>query len=474
MASTLSPGSFVYTNLTNKVLSSYLDIEGYSGQYQTLWSTPQYLWLTSTTGYSSYASNLPKYPETSLILTTKVTQSNYGRDLTASWTLSGTIYRVDKNNDWTPEAIKVNDSGTIVQKTTINSSTYKTTTSLTVTSDAAWIPSYTTDDDDVGVRVDDAGNLFFQFYPVLKFADSSGNAITTLFSNEYLGNTTQAAPSQSDPVKRTGTTGNDDLSGGLGNDTLEGGAGNDTLSGGEGNDSMLGGTGDDTLDGGAGKDYMEGGSGSDTYHVDDAKDTVKETDNTPEGSDGLSQQVEIGSYVDTVISSIKYTLGAYVENLTLSASTASLAGTGNSLGNLIIGNAGKNALSGLVGDDALDGGEGADKLTGGKGADTFMFSNLATGGIDSVTDFKVSEHDSFAFDTTVFTQLAAGITAENVVIGAKVTALETDDYLIFDTKTYKLYYDADGSGTSSAVVQIAGVKGTFTGIDYTSFTTYEA
>ena len=398
--------------------------------------------------------------------------------LTGTWTLSGTIYKYDEYSYTGPgSTIKL-----------LSSSSFKDSGSFSVTHSMVNMYTPSISSTSVSTITSAAGGIESQSDGYVSILEDNGTPYIEISQGDYFAGPnsshlalyyTGAAPSSAasggstSDLAQEGTSGNDTLTGTSGNDTLTGGEGNDSLSGGAGNDSMLGGAGSDTLDGGTGKDYMEGGSGSDLYYVDDAKDTVKETNNTPEGSSGLVLQVDIGSYIDTVISSIKYTLGAYVENLTLSASTASLAGTGNSLGNLLIGNAGKNTLSGMAGEDALDGGEGADKLTGGKGADTFMFSNLATGGIDSVTDFKVSEHDNFAFDTTVFTQLAADIAEENVVIGAIVTAKEPDDFLIFDTKTGKLYYDADGSDTSSSAVQIAGVKGTFTGLDYTSFTTYE-
>ena len=62
---------------------------------------------------------------------------------------------------------------------------------------------------------------------------------------------------------------------------------------------------------------------------------------------------------------------------------------------------------------------------------------------------------------------------DNVLIGPKVRAAVTDQqFLIFDDKNGKLYYDADGNGAGT-IVLIAGVKGKFTGIDYTSFEVYE-
>ncbi len=149
--------------------------------------------------------------------------------------------------------------------------------------------------------------------------------------------------------------------GGNGNDTftgtnatvnllLQGNSGNDTLLGGAGIDALNGGSGNDLLNGGAGADILVGGTGDDTYVVDDPGDQL--TENLNEGT-------------DTAQSSISYTLGANVENITLTG-TANLSSVGNGLSNVLIGNSG---------DTVLDGGAGADTLIGGLGNDTYLVDN---------------------------------------------------------------------------------------------------
>jgi Ca2+-binding RTX toxin-like protein len=64
---------------------------------------------------------------------------------------------------------------------------------------------------------------------------------------------------------------------------------------------------------------------------------------------------------DTVQSSIGYTLGANVENLTLTGAAA-LNGAGNALSNTLLGNSGNNVLRGGWGDDTLMGGAGDDVM----------------------------------------------------------------------------------------------------------------
>lgn len=149
----------------------------------------------------------------------------------------------------------------------------------------------------------------------------------------------------------SGAAGNDSLSGGNGNDSLSGGSGNDKLSGGDGNDALNGGDGNDSLNGGGGTDTMTGGGGNDVYSVNSSTDKVVEAS---------------GGGTDSVQSSIDYTLGSNLENLTLTGSQA-LHATGNALANTITGNS------------------GSDTLTGGEGADHFVFNNML--GSDTVSDF---------------------------------------------------------------------------------------
>lgn len=180
----------------------------------------------------------------------------------------------------------------------------------------------------------------------------TGDFIRNSLLHGSYGNDTVQGYSTDDAL--FGDDGQDELRGFAGNDTLDGGAGNDTLFGGAGNDSLLG---------GLGGDRMEGGAGDDTYQVDSLSDLVIES---------------AGGGIDTVESSLTLTLGANVENLTLTG-TAAINGTGNDLDNLIIGNDANNALYGGIGNNSLFGrggddllvtGSGQDYLDGGDGNDT--------------------------------------------------------------------------------------------------------
>lgn len=252
-----------------------------------------------------------------------------------------------------------------------------------------------------------------------------------------------------------GLDGNDTLHGGKGDDLLEGGVGDDVLDGGAGADTLIGGAGNDTyrvddggdvvvelsgegtdtvestaysytlsdnieqlvlvegsyayegiagagsqtltgnsngnrLDGGTGADTLIGGLGDDTYVVDDAGDVIVE--NADEG-------------IDTVESSISYTLGATLEDLTL-LGTANLNATGNSGDNVIRGNAGNNQIVG---------GAGADTLYGGEGDDYYVAVSASD---------RVHEYEDEGIDTIerVFeTNLVLDANVENLVLGAGIT-----------------------------------------------------
>ena len=190
----------------------------------------------------------------------------------------------------------------------------------------------------------------------------------------------------------TGTILNDDgIVGTAGIDTLTGTASDDRIQGLAGNDILYGGAGNDTLDGGAGTDRLLGGAGDDTYILDSTRDRVFETTTMTSG-------VDAGG-TDTLQSFVSYTLGAYVENLTLigtaaiwgRGNTADNALTGNGAANWLDGGAGRDILNGGAGNDMLIGGAGADTLTGGDGADIFDFNGITESSPgaarDVITDF---------------------------------------------------------------------------------------
>jgi Ca2+-binding RTX toxin-like protein len=158
-----------------------------------------------------------------------------------------------------------------------------------------------------------------------------------------------------------GTDAGDLIQAAGGDDVVQAGAGDDAIFGDQGNDRLLGQHGNDYLDGGQQADTLSGGMGNDTYVVDDAGDLVTEFEQESAALvPRTPQQDNIGGGIDRVVASISYTLGQFVENLSMAQGTLALSGTGNASANALTGNAGRNTLTGLGGDDAIDGGEGID------------------------------------------------------------------------------------------------------------------
>jgi Ca2+-binding RTX toxin-like protein/pimeloyl-ACP methyl ester carboxylesterase len=231
-----------------------------------------------------------------------------------------------------------------------------------------------------------------------------------------------------------GNTANNSLIGGVGNDTMTGGAGNDVYNvdsladvvsetsivateidivnssvnytlganlerliligtaaingvGNNLNNAITGNTANNILNGGLGNDTLTGGTGDDIYYVDSLGDVVSET--SPEATE-----------IDTVISAVTYTLGANVENLTLSG-TVAINGVGNNLNNAITGNTANNTLNGGLGNDTL---------TGGTGNDIYNVDSL--GDVVTETSTVATEIDT-VFSTVIYT---LGANLENLTL----------------------------------------------------------
>ena len=265
-----------------------------------------------------------------------------------------------------------------------------------------------------------------------------------------------------------GFGGNDTLNGNAGNDLLDGGSGADRMTGGVGDDiyvidnasdvvteavnggidlirtnrttytlasnfenlayfgdanftgtgnaaanSIAGGIGNDRLDGRAGNDTMAGGAGNDQYVVDSVGDVI----------------VELASQgTDAVTSSVSYTLGANIENLTLSGS-AGLSGAGNASANQITGNSGANTLRGAG---------GADALNGGGGTDTAAFDQAAA---------------SYALDHT-----GSAVIVSDLVGGEGTDTLTSIETLSFAGASYAI---VAGTGTANTLNGGAGSQAIF-------------
>lgn len=177
---------------------------------------------------------------------------------------------------------------------------------------------------------------------------------------------------------------------------FNGTAGNDTLVGAATDDVLNGLAGNDSLDGGLGADVLQGGAGDDTYVVDNAGDAINEA---------------AGDGTDLVQTSISFTLGAEVENLT-GTGTTGLTLTGNTIANII---------NGTTGGDVLEGGNDnvVDALNGGLGNDTYIIRNtVAVTNEDTIGEVANAGNDTVlvvAGAARPAYTLAAGAIVENLI-----------------------------------------------------------
>jgi Ca2+-binding RTX toxin-like protein len=131
----------------------------------------------------------------------------------------------------------------------------------------------------------------------------------------------------------------------------------------------------------------------------------------------------------------------------------------------LIGGANNDTLNGGNGNDYLRGGAGNDTLNGGAGADLFVF-NLApnsTSNHDTIQDFDASGVDKILLEDTVFTAIGPTLDATEFRASAGGNAADANDFILFDTTTGNLYYDADGNGagTKLLIATLTVTTGTF-------------
>ena len=310
----------------------------------------------------------------------------------------------------------------------------------------------------------------------------------------------------------TGNSGNNILDGSIGADTMAGNAGDDTYivdntgdvivenlnegvdtvqssidytlgadvenlvltgaavsgTGNELDNIITGNSGDNILNGSFGADTMSADTGNDTYIVDNAGDVVFEQTN---------------SGVDTVESSVDYTLGANVENLELTG--AAVYATGNELDNEVVGNSFDNVINAAGGNDTINAGQGTDIISDDQGDDTYIYQTgdgqdaiLDQSGTDEIVFNSVSKDNVVIFkdenDLIIALDDASGdilnaadkITFKNWYLGNKIESLLFNDGalnitdvetlakdLIYTDGSVKVFKERDGD---SIIQSIAG------------------
>jgi Ca2+-binding RTX toxin-like protein len=161
----------------------------------------------------------------------------------------------------------------------------------------------------------------------------------------------------------TGTTINDDISGGAGDDTLSGDSGDDVLAGGAGNDIVTGGAGTDEFIVAAGTDtindlntgeVLKVSSGA-TANVDVVGDF---TASSATENDGGTVTLTVANDVDVDLSSATVNTTS-ADGYTITASGNSAASDG---GDDITGGNSGDTIQGLLGGDTVTGGQGDDRF----------------------------------------------------------------------------------------------------------------
>jgi Ca2+-binding RTX toxin-like protein len=305
-----------------------------------------------------------------------------------------------------------------------------------------------------------------------------------------LGNDTLDASASSTPIEAKGGSGDDSLTGSSVADILKGGKGNDFIQGEKGDDIMIGGAGDDTLvwDDGDGSDRISGGKGNDTVGV---KGSVSQGDAftlNQDGSLAIFDRVNLGTFKLTVDTSetfaiqgdfgddslevndlsqtavqvVQFSGGQGYDLLNGSNTSTSLIANGDDGNDILIGGQANDTLSGGNDSDILNGRGGNDILTGGYGSDQFVFSsgtpfNSAPLGVDTVTDFSVSDGDSIVLDQSTFGPIAS---SDIQIVDNDPAAAMSNASITYSLGTGNLFFNQAGangySGSSDQIAVLAG------------------
>jgi Ca2+-binding RTX toxin-like protein len=412
------------------------------------------------------------------------------------------------------DAYYVRDSGDVVSETNAVLATGGTDTVY------SYLAAYTLTDNVENGRIlaTGAANLIGNTLNNVLYAGAGNNVLnggtgtdTVSYAYGLAGTTGVTVSLAVSTAQATGGSGSDTLNS---IENLIGSAYADRLTGNSGANSLSGAAGNDTLDGGSGIDSMAGGDGSDAYYVRDNGDVVSETNATAStgGTDHvhstlaaytLGNNVENGRILatsaanltgntlnnvlyagagnnvldgntgtDTVsyayaTAGVTVSLASGLAQSTIGSGSDTLVSienlTGGGFNDSLTGSTSANTLNGGAGDDLLSGGLGNDTLFVGLGSDIVRFDALldATTNRDTISDFNVTD-DTIQLENAVFTTLATlgTLAAGSFRAGAGITsAADANDYLIYNSSSGALYYDADGNGAGAAAVQFAVLTG---------------
>jgi Ca2+-binding RTX toxin-like protein len=291
-------------------------------------------------------------------------------------------------------------------------------------------------------------------------ANGNDTLLGSYASNSLFGN------GGDDEIRGGGGYGHDTLDGGEGNDYLAGSEGNNVIYGGEGNDRLYGNAGNDKLYGGAGNDLLDGG----THHYDNSNNN--DTLDGGEGTDTATYDNRSFYFQKISVNADLESGKVFFDNGTGGISIDQLTNIEN-----LIGGGGNDILKGNSSNNVLDGGIGNDTLEGGLGSDIFKFSQLRFENrtfTDTIKDFSVVD-DTIEFNKTTlleggqttftaFTTIGT-LAATHFKIGS--AAQDADDYVIYNSSTGSVSYDADGNGAIPAIqIALIGANLAVTNADF--------
>ncbi|MFI3154630.1 MAG: choice-of-anchor L domain-containing protein [Methylococcaceae bacterium] len=267
----------------------------------------------------------------------------------------------------------------------------------------------------------------------------------------------------------TGGTGSDSVDGGAGNDRITGGTDNtgDSLNGGAGNDVIIDAGGADTVAGGAGNDTITAGGGADSVSGGTGRDVIDAgsgNDTIAGGTDSIGDSLNGGAGNDTVTAGAgadTVTGGTGLDSIDGGAGNDKITGGTDNIGDNLDGGTGNDTVTAGSGEDTISGGDGSDTVSGGAGQDDFVLDSDV--GTDTITDFSVTD-DTLSIDSSIFDAIGTTITEDNLATDG---ATDANDFLIYDSSTGSLSYDADGNGSGEAVqVAIIGANLDLTSSDF--------
>jgi Ca2+-binding RTX toxin-like protein len=254
--------------------------------------------------------------------------------------------------------------------------------------------------------------------------------------------------------------GNDMFNGNSYMDILHAGSGNDVLNGNGGADMLYGDSGADILWGDAGSDYLDGGTGYDTaaflgysweYSATRSGSDVTITDKFGLDGSDYTTGIEAFSFEDGIFTFDQlFPTPVVLPPAPVPPAEPAL--------NHMYGTMGNDRIVGTAGDDMIWSLGGKDILTGGAGNDSFIFAKPGKKNVDTIKDFSKTD-DYLALDNAFFKGVGNGPILNSSAFHSNNTGLahDSNDRIIQDKNSGKIYYDADGTGSKAGIL-IANIQ----------------